>query len=96
MRSNQELYSRAMIQWGERRQILAFIEEMAELTVELSKCLNAKNSKGNVFEELADVEIMLEQMRLCFDWTKVAGFKAEKLDRLERHLFPAPSVGEEQ
>ena len=38
-------------------------------------------------EEIADVQIMLEQMELLHDCAGlVAGFKAQKLDRLEKRL----------
>lgn len=42
---------------------------------------------AQIAEEIADVQIMLEQMELLHDCVGlVAGFKAQKLDRLEKRL----------
>jgi len=63
------------------------IEEMAELTNELCKwALGADNGK-HVQEEIADVIIMMEQMRMLFDVDgEIKKVMAEKVERLERRL----------
>lgn len=64
-----------------------YFEEMAELQKELCKHARGKENRAQIAEEIADVQIMLEQMELLHDCEGlVAGFKAQKLDRLEKRL----------
>ena len=42
------------------------IEEMSELTKELCKNKRGRDNKDAIAEEIADVEIMLAQMKLAF------------------------------
>ena len=53
-------------QWGEKAQIGQAIEECAELIVALQKYTNRKKhgTIENILDEIADVEMMLAQMRL--------------------------------
>ena len=54
--------------YGVTHQCLKTVEEMAELSVELMKMVNAENGElDRVFEEIADVSIMIEQLRLLLD-----------------------------
>ncbi len=63
------------------------IEEMAELTKELSKWLNYENNGKAVQEGIADVIIMMEQMKVLFDVDgEVKKVMDEKVERLERRL----------
>jgi len=39
-----------------------------------------------LLEELVDVEIMLRQIKMCFDEDKIKEIKDEKLKRLEKRL----------
>ncbi|AIY81268.1 hypothetical protein U728_1686 [Clostridium botulinum 202F] len=78
------VYKKAITEYGEYGQLDVVIEEMAELTQAISKFKRGKNH--NVEEEVADVEIMLEQMRLIFDSNKIEGIKREKILRLEKRL----------
>ena len=82
--NNQEIYKSAITKYGEHTQIDMAIEEMAELTQALSKYKRGKSH--NVEEEIADVEIMLEQMRLIFDSKKVDEIKQEKIVRLDKRV----------
>lgn len=74
---------------GAEAQICMVFEEMAELQKELCKSLRRKENKSEIAEEIADVEIMLEQMKILFDIEegvkKHKEFKTSRLkDRLER------------
>jgi len=40
----------------------------------------------HVCEEIADVEIMIEQLRYIFDVDLIDQFKSEKLERLEKRI----------
>ena len=57
-------------QWGFNAQIGQAVEECAELIVALQKYVNRTPSTGmveNILDEIADVEMMLAQMRLVLD-----------------------------
>jgi len=80
-----ELYKKALEKWGNAAQKLMMIEEMSELTKEL--CKTFREFKGNIpaiCEELADVDIMLMQMKYIFPEWKY--HKIRKLERLEGAL----------
>lgn len=79
-----EIYQSAIAKYGQYAQIDMVIEEMAELTQALSKYKRGKTH--NVEEEIADVEIMLEQMRLIFNSKKVDEIKQSKITRLDKRV----------
>ena len=75
------------------------IEELAELSQNLSKALIRLNSKSdktlsadlksvnNIFEEMADVEIMIEQCKMMFKCKEeVQNWKEKKISRLAKRL----------
>ena len=64
------------------------IEEMAELTLALQKFKRnpSKENADSVCDEMADVEIMLEQNKLIFSEQEVELRKDFKLDRLSNTL----------
>ena len=52
--------------YGYEAQTIQAIEEMAELSKELCKYLNGRGKSEKVIEEMADVQIMLNQLKLLF------------------------------
>ena len=59
----------ALGRWGETAQVGQTIEECAELIVALQKQINrtpTPETRENIIDEIADVEMMLAQMRLTF------------------------------
>lgn len=85
---------RAVDTWGKGPQLIICMEEMAELTKELSKNLRGQDNDLGIAEEVADVEIMLEQLKLIFNIrTDVESVKNDKLIRLDRRIKEA-GVGE--
>jgi len=57
------------------------------LTKELSKVIRGRGNTNHISEEIADVEIMLEQLRVIFNnRSEVDCIKAEKLTRLADRL----------
>lgn len=83
-----EVLQRALDTYGSFLQITVMMEEMSELQKELCKYLRGKYSLANIAEEIADVEIMIEQMKMLFccadDVHKVRRRKVERLkERLD-------------
>lgn len=81
-------FERAFKFWGKERQMLQAIEEMSELTKEILKNINRqKDNIDELVEETADVEIMLEQLKLCYNITnRVAEYKISKLKEIDQRL----------
>lgn len=71
---------------GAKYQMGVCIEELAELTKELTKHLRDKGSEMHTLEEVADVEVCLAQLKLMFRdaQDKVNMFKRYKLERLRK------------
>lgn len=86
-----QVYVEAIQKWGAESQLRQTIEECAELIVALSKALRGKEGHTTaIIEEMADVEIMLNQLNLIFGREDVLKIKGEKLDRLRRWLAAEP------
>ena len=78
-----EIYRQAIDKWGAEAQITMVFEEMAELQKELCKSLRGKENRIEIAEEMADVEIMLEQMKILYNAENlVESNKKYKLKRL--------------
>ena len=60
------VYERALATWGADAQIMMAIEEMSELTKELCKHHRGRENREEIADEIADVTIMMEQLRLIF------------------------------
>ncbi len=83
-----ELYKRALKDWGKEPQMMQVIEEMAELTKEILKNINRKKDNiAELIEETADVEIMLGQLKCCYGIEKnVADYKVAKMQKIAKRL----------
>lgn len=92
----EDLYRRAVLKWGRSVQVDWAIEEMAELTQALCKSKRVERRKDwlfNVYEEMADVQIMLDTLIIAFSGENIVEmYKAQKLDRLERRLEQKPGM----
>ena len=60
-------YLEAIHTFGEEYQEEVAVEEMAELTKEICKNWRGKDNRAAIAEEIADVTIMLEQLRIIFE-----------------------------
>ena len=70
--------------YGQGNQVIKAIEELAELQQELAKSITQpdKSAKSAISAEMADVEIMLHQMKIIFDCEKDVEFwKDMKISR---------------
>lgn len=73
--------------YGVQSQMIIAVEEMSELTKEISKNIRGQDNLDHMAEEIADVEIMLEQLKIAFDLhTKVDLWYGKKLKRLDERL----------
>jgi len=88
-----QIFKAAINKWGKEIQVEIAIEEMAELIKALQKIKrNSDDSTQwmelihNVWEEIADVEIMLEQIKLIYGVVGVNDFKEAKLKRLKDRI----------
>lgn len=79
------IYEKALKTWEKEPQMLQVIEEMSELTKEILKNVNLKkDNTAEIIEETTDVEIMLEQLKYCYNIHKqVEAYKADKLKIIE-------------
>ena len=84
---NKELYTKLLKLYGDKQIIIA-IEELSELQKELCKSLRMNYTYGNIVEEIADVEIMLEQMKIYFEIneTEIEEMKKLKIKRTKERL----------
>ena len=61
----EELYKELIAKYG-ILQLAVAVEELSELQKELCKSLRDKTNVDNIVEEIADVTIMLEQLKIYF------------------------------
>jgi NTP pyrophosphatase (non-canonical NTP hydrolase) len=84
------VYEEAMKQWGKEAQAITLFEEIGELMKAVSKLYRDDNpdTYKALVEEIADVEIMLEQLRVIVPVVEgdVEAAKEEALERLKRKV----------
>ena len=68
-------------------QSIVAMEEMGELIQEISKDLRGKGNIQHMAEEIADVEIMLDQLKVMHGcWDDVSEWRQHKVNRLRDNL----------
>lgn len=88
------IMKRAIATYGNWAQTNVAIEEMAELTKALLKTRRVpeddhaaqQRATSNVIEEIADVEIMIDQLKIMYGESYVNAVREQKLVRLEAWL----------
>ena len=82
-----DTYAEAVRTYGKQSQLVMAMEEMSELTKELSKNLRGAANAAALAEEIAGVEIMLEQLKIIYcNRALVDRIRAEKLVRLSDRI----------
>ena len=83
-----DVLKNAIHTFGRKTQALVAVEEMAELQKEVLKNINRNEpNELKIAEEIADVEIMIEQLKLIYACEKdVDNIKQYKLERLKSRL----------
>jgi hypothetical protein len=85
--NKEEIYQKAIEVFGIPMQLIMAIEEMSELTKEIIKDLRGKRNFAHISEEIADIEIMLEQLKIIYkNADDVNIYKHDKLYRLMNTL----------
>lgn len=85
-----EILERAISTYGYHAQVNMCLEEMAELAKALLKMQrsdgNVTEKLDNIREEIADVQIMIDQMRMIYGPEAIDRVERVKLTRLEKRL----------
>lgn len=88
--SNADIMRAAIAHYGAQKQEAQLIEEMSELIHAISKLWRYSDapSRAHVIEEVADVEIMLDQLKMILNISpeKLTAEKNYKLQRLAYRL----------
>ncbi len=93
--NDNEIFKKAIEKWGVESQSEMIIEECAEVIMAFQKLKRAyysmnneviQKTTNNVCEELADLSIMLDQMKLIFDNSKIEKIRIEKISRLKERI----------
>ena len=80
-----QVFNRIIAFFGDESQKIMAIEEMSELIKELTKELRDRGDVEHIAEEIADVEIMLSQLKIIYNvHDKVASVRDYKLNRISK------------
>ena len=74
--------------YGTFHQMVQTVEELSELIKAITKFINNKCDEHKIAEEIADVEIMVHQLKniLNINQNEINEIKIQKLNRLEKRL----------
>ncbi|MBQ6929022.1 MAG: hypothetical protein IJN27_01780 [Oscillospiraceae bacterium] len=64
-----KVFSNAIVKYGIEKQSFVAVEELSELQKEICKAQRGKFNKDNMTEELADVWVMCEQVKMMYGIT---------------------------
>jgi len=87
---NKEIFQKAIDKWGKEAQINKIQEEALELALALNKrkcpTKDIEQIEENLYDELADMKIMLAQAEIIFDADRINERVKFKLDKLKSML----------
>ena len=84
----EKTYIKLIGKFGCDHQIIVGIEELAELQKELTKQLRGNGNINHIISEIADVEIMIEQLKIIFNCKKeVENTKNYKIYRTQKRYL---------
>ena len=82
-----KVYTKALIAYGDRTQMIVAVEELSECQKEICKILRGGENFPHLAEEIADATIMLEQVRMMFNINdQVCSYMDEKIKRLNERM----------
>ena len=73
------LFEQAVKTYGAESQVRKAVEELTELSVALLHSLDGRGDTENIREEMADVEIMIDQLHVIFGYGDYRHFKECRL-----------------
>ena len=80
-------YTNALIAYGDRKQMVKCLEELAECQQAICKIILGGENFDHLAEEIADATITLEQMRLLFNINdRVCEYMDANVQRLDNLL----------
>ena len=83
-----EICMAALQTWGPKVQNLVIFEEIAEFLKTYAKCIRTKGNREELIDEIADMEIVLQQMKIMYDVEEdVESSVTRKLEKLEEKLW---------
>lgn len=83
-KDQREICFKAVRTFGENAQCIKAMEECGEMVHALArKVLDQEPNLDNICEEIADVEILMEQMRVIFGDAFIDKWKNKKLEKLK-------------
>jgi len=85
-----EICLAALQTWGSKIQKLIIFEEIAEFLKTYAKSVRTKNNYDELISEIADMEIVLQQLKILYDAENdVENLVSSKLQKLENKLWSA-------
>ena len=79
------IYNKMIEKYGQKDQMLIAVEECSELQKAILKFLRGRCNQIEIAEEMADVEIMLEQLKIMFNnKEEIEYFKKQKIMRTSK------------
>lgn len=98
--TEQQILQKAIDTYGQQAQIEMLVEEASEVIQAVQKLKRAfeskvvgieyniklKASNGHLMEELADLQIMLDQMYLIFPKEEIDEYREQKINRLKERI----------
>lgn len=86
-KEREKTYTNALITYGDRKQMVKCLEELAECQQAICKIILGGENFDHLAEEIADATIVLEQMRLLFNINdRVCEYMDAKVQRLDDNL----------
>ncbi len=83
-------FVQAIEKFGSRTQAIKLNEEMAELAIEVTRWAldDSRADRKKILEEIIDVEIMLKQLKIIFDYSEdeLIEMKVKKVAKLQMIL----------
>ncbi len=83
-----ELYKQALEKWGTAAQVTQAMEECGELIAALNQYFfRERLTRADLASEIADVELMCEQLRVIIGGKTIDKEKARKVKRLRKRVM---------
>lgn len=87
MNDEKKVLQTAIEEYGAYAQSMMLLEEMSELQKEICKSYRGADNREQIAEEIADVEIMLAQIKMIYDVAdEAARYRKDKIARLWKRL----------